>query len=525
VKTDPAVMTEAGDGRLRRFALSPWTWLAFILAVALGLRLQMFGGIIRLDMFRYMEVSYHVLHGGSLFDQNVFYASSRLTLLAPLLLFNWLFGYGEHVSTLWPLMCSIGIVAVAFLIGRELFDDRVGLVAAALAAFAPIEIELATQLLPDAVEGFFVGLAIYLGIRAVKRDRGWRAAAALSGAALALAYFTRVNAVLFMPGLLALGLLLDPSKWRRSLWALAGFAGILGAAAVVFWALSGDPLVDWHKTQAFYAAYRTTGFIVRKHPFWYLIAREVALTWLWPTLAFGAAVAAVRTFRPRRGSGAGQAEEGHIGMSGPPARRAEAMLVIWALGFYFYLDVVSAYQGLDASYRYAEPMVLPALVLAAAGVVWLWRALPGAARALPVVGLAVALLLMARSAGIDTSRYARNIRWAAIRSAAKVVAKPGEDRPVYVDDPWVFVSLDYYSRYRLGRDTLAPVGAPVNRGSRLSSLSEVPSPARPFLLVSTLPKKVRDLPALRDARMAEIASFRYTTRERLKVLLVTKSGP
>lgn len=60
-----------------------WLLFASVMALALVVRLVCFVGIVRLDMFRYVELSNHVLSGGSLFDKNVFYASSRLTLLAP----------------------------------------------------------------------------------------------------------------------------------------------------------------------------------------------------------------------------------------------------------------------------------------------------------------------------------------------------------------------------------------------------------------------------------------------------------
>ena len=335
------------DVEIPRTSRTEWLLFASVLLVALAVRLVLFVGIVRLDMFRYLEMSNHVLSGGSLFDKTVYYYSGRLALVGPLFLFNRIFGFSELASVLWPLLCSLASVTGVFFIGRELYGSRVGLLAALGMALVPLQVELGTQVLPDPIEGGFLVLAVLFGIFAITRDRGWRWWAIGSGAALALAYFTRVNAIIFLPGILVIGAILKPSRWRRSLWALAGVVGVLAGAAVIFWALSGDPLVDWHRTAQFYSSYAGTGFVFREQRFWrqMLNVRQYATAWLLPVLALGTSWALARR------------------------QRASWLMLVWAYAFWIYLDVISPLHGLDTSYRYVEPLVPPVLLLFSAGVI------------------------------------------------------------------------------------------------------------------------------------------------------------
>lgn len=424
--------------------------LAGIIVFAAAVRLWSFAGIVRLDSLRYMEVANHVFSGGSLFDPQVFYASSRLTLFVPLLASVKLGGWGEHVATAWPLLCSLIAVFAVWLAGRELYGPRVGLLAAFGMACVPIEIELATQLLPDPLEGAFIVLSVALAILAITRDRYWRAAAIGAGVALGAAYFTRVNVLVFLPGILAVGAILDTAKWKRSLWALAGLAGVLVAAAITFWFLSGDPFIDWTRTSSFYSDYSSGGFIFRGERFWRQFLTVIPLLWLYPALALGTGWAIL------------------------DRSRATWLTLAWVYGFWFYLDVVSPLHGLDTSYRYAEPMVAPTLILFAGAVWWLYGVFPRVVRWVPVVTAVLCFALVVPVGHTLGVKWRRTARWQAVRRAAIEVTKPGDTTPVIVQSPYIPEAINYYAGYTLGRDTLEPADAPVNEGTRLFTEAERP---------------------------------------------------
>jgi 4-amino-4-deoxy-L-arabinose transferase-like glycosyltransferase len=448
--------------------------LASLLVLAGALRAWLFVGIVRLDSFRYVEVSHHVLSGGSLFDKSVFFASSRLSMFGPLIASNALLGYGEWACVLFPFVCSIAAVAVVYALGRELVDERVGLLAAFGMAVAPIEVELATALLPDAVESLFLLLAVLFVVLAVRRDRGWAWWAVLSGASLGLAYFARVNALVLLPGLLAAGLMLDRPRWRRTLPVLGGLAAVLALGALAFWLMSGDPFVDWTRMGATYTEYQAGGFLERSSPYVWLLFRQPAIFWVGPLMLAGVGWAFVRR------------------------RPAETLLAIWAVGFLLYLDVVSPVHGLALSYRYVEPLVAPVLLLFASGVVGAADRL-GASRgrrwaAAAVAAACLLLALLVVPARFVSGAWRNAPRWASVRSIADLLTSEYPSDTVYVDDTLVLVALDYYTGYSYGRDTLEPVGAPVNRGARLFLTSERrPTPSEQGVLVTVqgLPEGLR----------------------------------
>ncbi len=427
-------------------------------------------------MFRYLELSNHVLSGGSLFDESVFYASSRLPLIGPLLASNALLGWGEWASVLWPFICSLGTVLVTILLGRELWGWRTGLIAGLIMAVMPMQAELGTQLLPDPIQGFFTVLAVYCAVRAIIRDERWLTWAIGAGFALGLAYLTRVNAIVFLPGILAVGAILDRTRWKRSLWALAGLGAALVAAAAVLFALTGDPIIDWRRTAEFYASYQQTGFFEREETFLELMLTTPSLIWVLPLLTLGAIYAAF------------------------DQKGRSVLMLVWALGFWFYLDVVSGWHGLDNSYRYAEPLVAPTVLLASAGIATAARSKVHIARRL-LVGLALVLMLNSMHALVpDTVKgFQKNTRWAAVRSVSDVL---DEHQPatVWVTSRYDLYSLNYYSGFAFDRNTLEPPDAPVNGSARLFLDTEVPYSEEPGTFLVTIGE-------VDPAHFDEVASF------------------
>jgi 4-amino-4-deoxy-L-arabinose transferase-like glycosyltransferase len=463
-----------------------WAVVSVALLAALVARLMLFVGVKRLDSFRYLEISHHVLSGGSLFDPTVTQWPRRLALILPLVASNRIGGYGQHVSAAWPLLCSLGSVLVVYLLGKELWNWRIGALAAFGMALYPLEIELGTQVLPDPVAGFFIVVAVYLAVLAVKRDRGSVAYAIASGAALGIVFYTRENALVFLPGLVAVGALLDPKRWKRTLWAPLGVVAVVVAAMAYFWIAFGNPVIDWVRFVQFYSAYRTTGFVQPATTYLHDFLTQPAFAAFPVVVVLAIVGAALSTGRGRW------------------------LLLTWALGFYLVIGVIGPIVGMDVSYRYAEPIVPPLILLAAAGVAALGRRFRAGAEGPTMIGAGLALLLLLPSAQAAVRLRTDNARWASIERAWRIASRV-PDAYLFVDDAWVFTVINYDSGFTLGRDSLAPADAPVNDKARLFKTSErsIPAIQTGFLVI------VNDPPP--DVAVREKADLWYGSDKRLRV--------
>ena len=147
----------------------------------------------------------------------VFRAPGYPLLLAPL----FLVAQGEP-SIFWGRVESalLGTLAVAAVwwLGRELFDDRVGRWAAALAAFYPGAIAISSVVLSEAPFCALSVAQLALWVRATKTATIRRAAPLALGAGVLCggAILTRPGWLLFSPLAIVVSLLLPGRSWRRA---------------------------------------------------------------------------------------------------------------------------------------------------------------------------------------------------------------------------------------------------------------------------------------------------------------------
>ncbi|MCC7447998.1 MAG: glycosyltransferase family 39 protein [Anaerolineae bacterium] len=71
----------------------------------------------------------------------------------------------EHLAALIPAALSVGVMAVAYLLGRQLFNRAVGLIAALLIALTPMYTHWASAGYVDLPAAFYYGLAVYFLFR------------------------------------------------------------------------------------------------------------------------------------------------------------------------------------------------------------------------------------------------------------------------------------------------------------------------------------------------------------------------
>jgi hypothetical protein len=116
------------------------------------------------------------------------------------------------VGRAWSAVFDTLTVLVVFLMGRHIFNRRVGLLAAMVAAATPMSIQLAHFFTTDSWLTFFVALTLFLAIRAAESGGIWWFTAA--GAAFGLAMATK-GSVFTLAGVLGVALVFDVyRRWR-----------------------------------------------------------------------------------------------------------------------------------------------------------------------------------------------------------------------------------------------------------------------------------------------------------------------
>ncbi len=159
-------------------------------------------------------------------------------------------GDSLFVARLLTLAFALGLGGLTFVLGRELFDETTGRVAALLLFTFPLIFRLGTAAMVEVPLTFLATLAVWLVIRRAKRPQRWHwpAVALIFAAGMMLKY----TMLFVLPVLLAL--VAFTSSWRRLVrfaLALAG-AGLVGfAAGWALWARSLVLQAQWQTIAAY----------------------------------------------------------------------------------------------------------------------------------------------------------------------------------------------------------------------------------------------------------------------------------
>lgn len=147
------------------------TSLMAVLVLALTLRLIFVTGVVFSDDIAYAQAAYYWAHGALYLEP--WNGLLRLGLYAPVTVLYALFGVSDATTLAWPLLCSLLTVIVVYAIGKLLAGDAAGLISALLWAIFPLDIQLATALLPDGpLATFSAGAVLFflLGERSQSRS-------------------------------------------------------------------------------------------------------------------------------------------------------------------------------------------------------------------------------------------------------------------------------------------------------------------------------------------------------------------
>lgn len=219
-----------------------WGSLAVIIFIAGAIRVYFLTGFQGTDDLVFAKVAYNIANGS--FKPGTYIGTLRYGLNLPLAISTMFFGFNEYALTLYPLITSLVTILMVYLIGKDLFGRQVGLGAAVLMAFCPLDIIWAGRIQADAPLLMFMVASCLLFFKAMENHANVHVANGLffaSGVLLGLGYATK-NVAIF------LGPFLGFLAWYRTVWlfrmawVVGGFLVVFAAEAAFFFWQTGDPL-------------------------------------------------------------------------------------------------------------------------------------------------------------------------------------------------------------------------------------------------------------------------------------------
>jgi hypothetical protein len=148
------------------FFTGPHTRFAALLAVILVsavLRVLHFSGYWGLDDAEYAHIAYQVADG-NFFSPKEYGGPPvfplRVGLILPTSLIFRAFGLSEWSMVVYPLLLSILMLPLIYVCTASAFGHRAGFIAVALLGIVPMELDSATQLLPDMPGAFYAALGV-----------------------------------------------------------------------------------------------------------------------------------------------------------------------------------------------------------------------------------------------------------------------------------------------------------------------------------------------------------------------------
>ena len=407
-------------GRVAEFTGGvPRAWILLaIVVVATGLRLYSFRGYWGTDDGEYALLANAVVQGtyDEFVDENYtrqFNAPAhlpyRVALIAPLALLFRIFGISEATLVAYPLLISVLGVVLVFACGRYFFGARAGLIAAALWAIVPGDVDISTSFLPDGVASFYASLAVVVVLCLRSGESRPRSSLFLgglaAGALFGVSWLSKESVAYFVPfcGIL---IAIDAKRDFRSalpLWSgvAVASAGILAAEMAFYQIAAGDFMLRMHENER--------SFVQTRAYLFYEGSR-----FGWPAGGSHARALVKRLLLDGPGTIALNAQFLYLPLVGLVAAarglywrdRSFLLPALWlgtlAFMYNFMTCSFAAYTPLVLLERYLHPIILPAAVLTA--------------------GLIVRLMERASEAASTNARGERLFWGAAVTAAVVLVA-------------------------------------------------------------------------------------------------------
>jgi len=226
-------------------------FLLFIIVMfGLFLRLIFFSGVDFSDSLAYAKTANDLDKG---IDLDLLpTASTRLGVIYSTAFSYSLFGINDFSSVLFVLLSSLGSIILIFYFGKLLFNEKVGLMAALLLSFFPLDVVYSTKLLSDIPSAFFMALGVYIFLYFERKKKLNRLGYFFSGIFIGIGYLIRESALLIALFFIIYILYKKRIKKRYFLVPL-GVLIVFLVETLLFMSLTGDPFSRLHASQGYNA--------------------------------------------------------------------------------------------------------------------------------------------------------------------------------------------------------------------------------------------------------------------------------
>lgn len=223
--------------------------LFLILLFGLVLRLIFFSGMGTSDDLAYSRYAANIDEG--IEPKSVLTLSTRLGIIYPTALSYKLFGINDFSSVVFVLITSLASIILIFYFGKLLFNERIGLMAAFLLSFFPLDVFYSTKLFTDLPSAFFMALGVYVFLYSeLKTKLRYGIGYTLSGIFIGIGYLIRESVLLI--ALFFIIYILYKKRIKKEYFLVPlGVLIVIVLESIIFLNLTGDPLFRHHASQKY----------------------------------------------------------------------------------------------------------------------------------------------------------------------------------------------------------------------------------------------------------------------------------
>src|SRR3989344_2924589 len=225
--------------------------LFLIVIFGLFLRLIFFSGMGISDSLVYSKTANDINAGKGIDPNSTLTLSTRLGLIYPTALSYKLFGINDFSSVLFVLITSLASIILIFYFGKLLFNEKIGLMAAFLLSFFPLDVFYATKLFTDLPSAFFMALGVYAFLYSeMKPGLKYGIGYMLSGIFIGIGYMIRESVLLI--ALFFIIYILYKKRIKKEYFLVPlGVLIVIVIESIIFLNLTGDPLFRNHASQKY----------------------------------------------------------------------------------------------------------------------------------------------------------------------------------------------------------------------------------------------------------------------------------
>lgn len=229
--------------------IKPEVWLVLILIFALFLRLYFFVGL------NFSDDQSYVYYASKIFQKDFNPTDNnglRMGIYYPVGIFYFLFGINPISAILYQLISSLATIIVIFYIGKLLFNEKVGLLAAFFLSFFPLNVIYSTQTMGETPLALFTALSIFFFLKG-ERSKKNRIYFYLSGILIGISYLIRFSGLI--PLLFLFGYFLYTKKLRLNYtFIFLGLLSILLFEGIHYAIDNGDFFLRFNEVSGHYGA-------------------------------------------------------------------------------------------------------------------------------------------------------------------------------------------------------------------------------------------------------------------------------